>query len=120
MTRTPPSARTTDRRRIRRLPDVGLPVVLSVITAALGHQVAKPPSSSGASPSHAPRRGHLGAFGEAGGVVPDGVTVVDDAMWAVAQLLRAAVSAYELRTRAIERHCPRTYADPIQDPRPQQ
>ncbi|WP_171060234.1 M15 family metallopeptidase [Streptomyces montanus] len=211
MTRTPPLARTTP-RRIRRLLVVGLLVVLAVITAALGYQVAKSSSSSAASPSNALRSDHLGALGEADGVVPDGVTVFDDAIPALAnldpgllkalrqaataaaddgvefyvnsgwrspgyqnQLLREAVSKYgsedeaarrvataatsphvsgdavdighsdatawlsdhgaeyglcqiyrnepwhyELRTRAIDRGCPRMYADPTQDPRMQQ
>lgn len=85
MTRTPPLARTTT-RRIRRLLVVGPLVVLAVITAALGYQVAKSSSSSTASPSNALRSDHLGALGEADGVVPDGVTVFDDAIPAVANL----------------------------------
>ncbi|TLS41805.1 peptidase M15 [Streptomyces montanus] len=197
---------------MRRLLVVGLLVVLAVITAALGYQVAKSSSSSAASPSNALRSDHLGALGEADGVVPDGVTVFDDAIPALAnldpgllkalrqaataaaddgvefyvnsgwrspgyqnQLLREAVSKYgsedeaarrvataatsphvsgdavdighsdatawlsdhgaeyglcqiyrnepwhyELRTRAIDRGCPRMYADPTQDPRMQQ
>ncbi|KOU66841.1 peptidase M15 [Streptomyces sp. MMG1533] len=85
MTRTPPLARTTT-RRIRRLLVVGPLVVLAVITAALGYQVANSSSSSTASPSNALRSDHLGALGEADGVVPDGVTVFDDAIPAVANL----------------------------------
>jgi D-alanyl-D-alanine carboxypeptidase len=85
MTRTPPLARTTT-HRIRWLLVVGLLVVLAVITAALGYQVPKSSSSSGASPSNTLRSGHLGALGEADGVVPDGVTVFDDGIPAVADL----------------------------------
>jgi hypothetical protein len=189
-----------------------------VITAVLGYQVPKSSSPSAslspwaASPSKTPRSEHRGALGEADGVVPDGVTVFDDAIPAVAkldpgllkalrqaataaaddevefyvnsgwrspeyqnQLLREAVSKYgsedeaarwvataatsphvsgdavdigrsnatawlsehgaeyglcqiyknepwhyELRTHAIDRGCPRMYADPTQDPRMQQ
>jgi LAS superfamily LD-carboxypeptidase LdcB len=53
-------------------------VVIAVITAALAYQVPKSSSSSAASPSN--------ALGEADGVVPDGVTVFDDAIPAVANL----------------------------------
>ncbi|MDQ1051257.1 M15 family metallopeptidase [Streptomyces sp. V4I2] len=176
---------------------------------------SSPSSPSAAAPSHAPRsehRGALGAFGAADGVVPDGVTVFDDAIPAVANLdpgllkaLRQAATAaaddgvefyvnsgwrspeyqeellreavfrygsdeeaarwvatattsphvsgdavdigksdatewlsehgaeyglcqiyenepwhYELRADAIDRRCPRMYADPTQDPRMQQ
>ncbi|GGR87019.1 D-alanyl-D-alanine carboxypeptidase [Streptomyces aureoverticillatus] len=49
-----------------------------MITAALGHQWSKS--------SHADRGEHRGALGEAGGVVPDGVTVLDDAIPAVTNL----------------------------------
>ncbi|MFE9681849.1 D-alanyl-D-alanine carboxypeptidase family protein [Streptomyces sp. NPDC002701] len=92
MTRTPSSARTTT-RRLRRLPVVGPLVVLAVITAAIGHQVAKSSPPSAAAPSHALRSGHLGALGEADGVVPDGVTVFDDAVPAVAHLDAALLDA---------------------------
>ncbi|MFF0450729.1 M15 family metallopeptidase [Streptomyces sp. NPDC004609] len=97
MIRTPPSARTTT-RRVRRLLVVGLIGVLAVIAAVLAHQASQssPPSSSSpslspsnpsaAAPSHTPRSEHRGAPGEAGGVVPDGVTVFDDAFPAVANL----------------------------------
>ncbi|MER6186580.1 M15 family metallopeptidase [Streptomyces sp. NPDC001652] len=213
MTRTAPSARTPT-HRLRRLLAVGLFVALAGLTAALGHQVTK---SSSSAPRLPPSTAsltspHRGALGEAGGVVPDGVTVFDDALPAVThldtdllealreaataaaddsvtfyvnsgwrspeyqdQLLREAVSEYgsedeaarwvataatsphvsgdavdigrsdatawlsthgaayglcqiyanepwhyELRTEAIDRDCPRMYADPTQDPRMQQ
>ncbi|MGW7527942.1 peptidase M15 [Streptomyces sp. NPDC054783] len=79
---------------------VGLAVVTAVITAALGHQVPKPSStsaslpSSAASPSksspaaspHASGGEQRGAPGDADGVVPDGATVFGDAIPAVANL----------------------------------
>ncbi|WP_461062302.1 M15 family metallopeptidase [Streptomyces pseudoechinosporeus] len=97
MTRTPPSARTTT-RRIRRLLVVDLIAVIAVITAAVGCQA---PKSSSTSPSSSPSAASPslpsspsnplhseqgGALGEADGVVPDGVTVFDDAIPAVANL----------------------------------
>ncbi|MGW3115976.1 M15 family metallopeptidase [Streptomyces sp. NPDC001107] len=91
MTRTPPSAPTTN-RRIRGLLVVGLIVVIAVITAVLGHQVPKSSSSSSLSPpsdalpSGADRGAHSGALGEADGIVPNGVTVFDDSVPAVAKL----------------------------------
>ncbi|MFD3311900.1 M15 family metallopeptidase [Streptomyces sp. NPDC058694] len=212
MNQNPPSARSTA-RRIRRLPAVGLVVVIAAITAALGYQLSQTSSSlSAALPSNTLRIDHRGALGEADGAVPDGVTVFDDEIPAVVnldpdllkalrqaatdaagdgvefyvnsgwrspeyqnQLLREAVAKYgsedeaarwvatattsphvsgdavdighsdttawlskngaeyglcqiyrnepwhyELRTNAIDRGCPRTYADPTQDPRMQQ
>jgi D-alanyl-D-alanine carboxypeptidase len=96
MTRTPPSARAAV-RRVRLLLVVGLLAVAAVITAALGHRSpTSPPSaspsaspaspSSAASPSQAGRSERRGGVGEADGVVPDGVTVFDDAVPAVANL----------------------------------
>ncbi|MGW3032026.1 M15 family metallopeptidase [Streptomyces sp. NPDC001178] len=105
MTRTPSSAPATN-RRTRGLMVVGLIVVIAVITAVLGHQVPKSSSSSSLSPPSAvlpsdARHGeHSGALGEADGIVPDGVTVFDDTIPAVAKLdpellkaLRRAASA---------------------------
>lgn len=71
---------------------VGLFVVVAGITAALGHQVARSSSSAPPLPPStasltSPHRGeHRGGLGEAGGAVPDGVTVFDDAMPAVTNL----------------------------------
>jgi zinc D-Ala-D-Ala carboxypeptidase len=84
MTQTP-SARTTT-RRIHKLLVVGLIVVIAAITAALGYQLLKSSSSSAASPLNALRGEHHGALGEADGAVPDGVTVFDDEIPAVANL----------------------------------
>jgi zinc D-Ala-D-Ala carboxypeptidase len=93
-------------RRIYWILGVGLIFVIAMISAAIGHQSQdSSPSSavswafSTASPSNIPRgaqpgspgekgpRGeHRGPVGEADGVVPDGVTVFDDAIPAVANL----------------------------------
>ncbi|MGW1802390.1 M15 family metallopeptidase [Streptomyces sp. NPDC001984] len=108
MTRTPASARTTP-RRVRWLIVVGLIVVIAVITAAVfAYQAPKslprsssskpslsrspsapsssPSSPSAAAPSNTPRSGHRDAPSVADGVVPDGVTVFDDSIPAVANL----------------------------------
>ncbi|WP_406337098.1 M15 family metallopeptidase [Streptomyces sp. NBC_00649] len=109
MTRPPPSAEATT-RRVRRLLVVGPVVVMAAIAAACGHQprnssasssisssspeppsksssAVPPPSSSAAvPPSKAPRRDDHEALGKAGGLVPDGVAVSDDAIPAVANL----------------------------------
>jgi zinc D-Ala-D-Ala carboxypeptidase len=69
MARTPPSARTTT-RRFRGLRVVGLIVVIAALTAALTTLCG----------------GHRNALGEADGAVPDGVTVFDDEIPAVANL----------------------------------
>lgn len=73
-----------------------------MITAALGYQVSKSSSSSAVSPLNTLRSEHRAALGEADGVVPDGVTVFDDATPAVANLdpellkaLRRAATAAE-------------------------
>lgn len=80
MTRTPPSARTTT-RRIHWLVVVGLIVVIAAITATLGYQ-----SQNSSSPSEAPRSERRGALSKADGVVPHGVTVLDNAIPAAADL----------------------------------
>ena len=99
-------ARPTIRRiRIRRIRVAGLLVVIAAI-AALGYQVAASSSSTAASPIHvlrsaspsrnssmpissgtmSSRSERRGARGEADGAVPDGVTVFDDEVPAVANL----------------------------------
>ncbi|MGW1480178.1 M15 family metallopeptidase [Streptomyces rubiginosohelvolus] len=103
MTRPPPSARTST-FRFRTPLVVGLVAVLAAIVVALGHPLVKPSSDSTATPgqdsspflpgpslsdrppSHAPHRESRGALDEADGVVPDGVTVLDDEVPAVANL----------------------------------
>ncbi|MFH8565665.1 M15 family metallopeptidase [Streptomyces sp. NPDC017988] len=91
MHRTHPSARTAA-RRIRWLVVAGLAAAAAVITvviaAALGHQLPKSSSASAslsASP-HASPGEPRGAPDEAHGVVPDGTTVFDDSVPAVAKL----------------------------------
>jgi zinc D-Ala-D-Ala carboxypeptidase len=87
-------ARTRTRRiRIRRIRAAGLLVVIAAIVAALGYQWLASASSTAASPIDVPRsehRGlrseHRGAPGEADGAVPDGATVFDDEIPAVANL----------------------------------
>ncbi|MEV6589077.1 M15 family metallopeptidase [Streptomyces acidicola] len=113
MRHTPPSARTRS-RRTGRLLVVGLIVVIGAIAVAIGHQLPNssspsaaspsrsvaplsrpvaplsrpvaPPSPSGAPLTHTYRSERRGALGEAGGVVPDGVTVFDDDIPAVANI----------------------------------
>ena len=87
-------ARTTTRRiRIRWIRVAGLLVVIASIAAALGSQLLASSSSTAASPTDVLRREHRGlsdehrgALGEADGAVPDGATVFDDAIPAVANL----------------------------------
>ena len=97
--------RTARRARTRRIRAFGLLVVVAAIVAALGWQLpSSSTSSSAASPTHvgpkAPpraggeaRRGASGALGEAGGAVPDGTTVFDDWVPAVAGLDQALLHA---------------------------
>lgn len=60
--------------------------VIAVITAVLGQQVWKSSPHAAASPSHSLGSERRGGLGAADGVVPDGVTVFDDAVPAVARL----------------------------------
>ncbi|SBU95797.1 LD-carboxypeptidase LdcB, LAS superfamily [Streptomyces sp. Ncost-T6T-1] len=107
MTRPPPSARTSA-LRFRKPLVIGLVAVLAAIVVALGHPLLKTsptpssdsaatpgqdsspllpaPSLSDRPPSHAPHRESRGALDETDGVVPDGATVLDDAVPAVANL----------------------------------
>jgi zinc D-Ala-D-Ala carboxypeptidase len=88
-------ARTTTRRTPRILV-AGLLVVIAAIIGALGYQSLAVLSSSATSSIAAEPRPHRphdslhgdrhGALGEADGVVPDGVTVFDDEIPAVANL----------------------------------
>src|SRR4051794_24970106 len=83
MPRTPPSPRTAS-PRVRWLLLVGLVVVTAAITAAPGYQPKHWPSA--AAPRNPPPGEHRALLGGADGVVPDGVTVLDDRVPAVANL----------------------------------
>ncbi|GGP84347.1 M15 family metallopeptidase [Streptomyces sindenensis] len=103
MTRPPPSARTSA-FRFRKPLVVGLVAILAGIVVALGHPLLNPspgpaagpgqdsstllpaPSPPDRPPSHAPHRGGRGALDETDGVVPDGATVLDHEVSAVANL----------------------------------
>ena len=85
-------ARTAARRlRIRRIRVAGLLVVIAAIAAVLGYQSLA--SSPGASLTDVLRSEDRGALGEAGGAVPDGTTVFDDEIPAVANLDPALLGA---------------------------
>ncbi|MER5324492.1 M15 family metallopeptidase [Streptosporangium roseum] len=105
MSQIPASTRKAS-RKIYWILGVGLIFVIAMVSAALGCRPQNSPPSSAVSwsfptapPSNVPRgaqRGspgekgprseHRGPLGEADGVVPDGVTVFDDAIPAVANL----------------------------------
>ena len=91
----------TTTRRVPRILVAGLLVVIAAIAAPLGYQsLASSPSTAAspndllrsehrgapASPIDVLRGEHLGALGEADGAVPDGTTVFDDDIPAVANL----------------------------------
>ena len=86
------TARTTT-RRIPRILVAGLLVVITAIAATLGHQLLASSSSTAASPIDVLRSEHRGALGEADGAVPDGTTVFDDGIPAVANLDPALLGA---------------------------
>jgi hypothetical protein len=100
-------ARTTP-SRVPSILVAGLLVVIAAIAAPLGYQSLAPSSSTAASPTDllrsehrgAPpppidvvRSEHRGALGEADGAVPDGTTVFDDEIPAVANLDPALLGA---------------------------
>lgn len=81
---------------------VGLLAVTSVIAAVLGHLVPST-SSTSASPAaslHTARGAPRGAPGEADGAVPDGTTVFDDSLPAVANLDPDLLTALRRAARA--------------------
>jgi D-alanyl-D-alanine carboxypeptidase len=85
-------ARTTT----RRFPGIlvaGLLVVAAAILGALGYQSLTSSSSTAASPIEVFRSEHRGALGEADGAIPDGTTVFDDEVPAVANLDPALLGA---------------------------
>src|SRR3954452_1377 len=69
---------------MRRIRAAGLVVAITAIGAGLGYQALA--SSSAASPVDVHRSHHHGALGEAGGALPDGVTVFDGGFPGVARL----------------------------------
>ncbi len=85
-------ARTTT-RRLRRILVACLLVIIAAIAAALGYQLLASSSSTAASPSDVLRSEHRGALGEADGAVPDGTTVFDGQIPAVAKLDPALLDA---------------------------
>jgi D-alanyl-D-alanine carboxypeptidase len=106
VTYSQPARRTTRRIRIRRRRVAGLLVVLAAIAAALGYQGPASSSSSASPPSTAAppidgprsedpglRSEHRGALGEAGGAVPNGTTLFDEAIPGVANLDPALLGA---------------------------
>jgi zinc D-Ala-D-Ala carboxypeptidase len=76
----------TAARRTRSTILAALVVVSAVLAGVLIYQSPASPSSSAASPIDTPHGDRRGALGEADGAVPDGVTVVDDEIPAVANL----------------------------------
>jgi D-alanyl-D-alanine carboxypeptidase len=77
------AAARAETHRAPRLVLVALAVVLAAIIGTLGHRpVASPATSIG----DVPRGDDRGALGEADGLVPDGVSVFDDEVPAVANL----------------------------------
>ena len=78
-------ARTTT-RRVPGILVAGLLVVFATIAAALAYQSLASSSSTAASPIDLLRGEHHGALGEADGAVPNGTTVFDDEVPAVANL----------------------------------
>jgi zinc D-Ala-D-Ala carboxypeptidase len=93
VTYSQPARRTTRRIRIRRLRVASLLVILAAIAAALGYQGPASSSPTAAPPVDVPRREHHGAIGEAGGAVPDGTTLFDEAIPGVANLDPALLGA---------------------------
>jgi hypothetical protein len=77
----------------RRTTVAGLLAVIAATAVALGGQLPASSPSTAASPTGVPRSEHRGAHGEAGGAVPDGTTVVDDEIPAVAKLDPALLGA---------------------------
>ena len=73
-------------RRVPITPLAGLVVVSAAIAATIGYQSLASSSSTAASPTDLIRSENRGALGEADGAVPDGTTVFDDDIPAVANL----------------------------------
>jgi zinc D-Ala-D-Ala carboxypeptidase len=86
MTHSQPGRRTTHRPRIRWIRVAGLLVVIAAIAAALGYQMPASSSSTLAPAIDVLHSGHRGVLGQADGAVPDGTSVFDDDVPAVANL----------------------------------
>jgi D-alanyl-D-alanine carboxypeptidase len=84
MTHSTPAPTATRRTRSAIL--AALAVVSATLIGVLGYQSLVVSSSSATSPIDVLRSEHRGALGEADGLVPDGVTVFDDELPAVANL----------------------------------
>jgi hypothetical protein len=91
------SARTTPDRD-RRILAAGLLVVIAAIAAALGHQ-SSASYSTAVSRVDVVRTPDSDALGEAGGALPDGVTVFDDGVPGVANLDPALLRALRQAAR---------------------
>jgi zinc D-Ala-D-Ala carboxypeptidase len=85
-------ARTTT-RRVPRSPVAGLLVVIAAVIGVLGYHALASSASPAASPAEVLRGEHGRALGEADGAVPDGTTVFDDGIPAVAKLDPALLGA---------------------------
>ena len=86
MSYSEPARITIYRTRIRWIRVAGLMVVIAAIAAALSHLLPAASSSAAAPVIDVLRGEHRGALGEAGGAVPHGTTVFDDAIPGIANL----------------------------------
>jgi D-alanyl-D-alanine carboxypeptidase len=87
-----PARRTPRRIRIRKMRVAGLVVGIVATAVALVHQLPASSSSTAVSPIVVPRSVHPPSRGEAG-AVPDGATVFDDELPAIANLDPALLAA---------------------------
>ena len=83
----------TPARRTRSTIRTAAVFVSAAVVGALGYQSLAASTSTATSPNASVYGDHHGALGEADGVVPDGVTVFDDAYPAVARLDPALLDA---------------------------
>lgn len=111
----PPSAPTTPTRRIHRRLVVGLLTVVAAIAAPLGCQAQNSspssPSSGSSSSSSAPPSLPRDALGEADGAVPDGTTLFDDDIPAVAKLGPDLLKALRQAAKDAERDAVALYVN---------
>jgi zinc D-Ala-D-Ala carboxypeptidase len=78
---------------VRTIRLTGLLVVIAATAAAFGHQLPASSSPTATSPIDVLRGEHRGALGEAGGAIPDGMTVFDGDVPGVAKLDPALLRA---------------------------